>query len=307
MDSVLDRVRAREVAPARFLQLALASLVSLYVVVTTGAVVRLTASGLGCDNWPRCGDTPFPEKSGHAVIEFSNRLVALAAMAFTLVAWLAARRTPSLPRWVPWIAAAACLGTVAQIPLGGLTVIFELHPLLVMAHFLLALIVLAAATVVALEAWSLASGRGTPVQVPVARWAGVALVLSGIVLVATGAVVTASGPHSGGEDIRRLGLQVVDAVYVHVRATAVFGIALLVVAWFVWRARRQAPGLFLALLGLLGLLVLQMAVGEIQYRSALPWWLVLIHISVAAAIWAWTVGLAVALWRPPGPLVRRRT
>jgi heme a synthase len=307
VDSVLDRVRAREIAPVRFLQLALVSLASLYLVVTTGAVVRLTASGLGCDNWPRCGETPFPEKSGHALIEFSNRMVALTAMALTLVAWLAARRTPLLPRWVTWLSAGAFFGTVSQIPLGGLTVIFDLNPALVMAHFVLALVVLASAAVVAVEAWALVSGRAPPAVQAGGRWAGVVLAAACGVLVVTGTVVTASGPHSGGEDIRRLGIQVVDAVYVHVRATAVFGAAFLVLAWFVWKAHRAAPGLLVALLALLGLLGLQMAVGEIQYRTALPWWLVLIHVALAAAIWAWTVALALALWRPPDPLVRPRT
>ena len=55
---------------------------------------------------------------------------------------------------------------------------------------------------------------------------------------------------------------------------------------------------------LLALLLLQMAVGEIQYRNQLPWWLVLVHVGLAAAVWAWTVGLATALWRTPAPLVR---
>jgi len=305
VDTVLARVRAREVSPARFLQLALLSVVSLYVVVTTGALVRLTASGLGCDNWPRCGDTPFPETGYHAFIEFGNRVVAVGAMLCTLIAWLAARRTHGLPHWVKITALAAFLGTVAQIPLGGLTVIFELHPLLVMSHFLLALVVLALAVVVTVEAWSLQSGRAAPIE---PRWwrifalVGVAACLA---LVVTGAVVTASGPHSGGEDIRRLGVQVTDAVYVHVRATAVFGVGLLVAAWFLVKNRAAYPGLLRWGAVLLGVLVAQMTVGEIQYRNALPWGLVLVHVALAAAIWALTVGLVYAAWRPPAALAAR--
>ena len=86
------RVRVRDVSASRFLRIAVASAFSLYVVVTTGAVVRLTASGLGCDHWPRCGSTPFPEKGGHAFIEFGNRVISLGAIVVTLLAWLAARR-----------------------------------------------------------------------------------------------------------------------------------------------------------------------------------------------------------------------
>ena len=305
MDSVLERARAVEVSPARFLVAALVSLGSLYVVVTTGAVVRLTASGLGCDNWPRCGDRPFPEKGGHAIIEFGNRMVALVAIGCTLLAWLAARRAPGLAGWVRTAALAVFLGTVAQIPLGGLTVIFDLHPLLVMAHFLLALVVLGLAVVVALEAWSARRGRGEPLE-PL-WWRRFALlgVAACLVLVVTGAVVSASGPHSGGEDIRRLGVDVRDTVYVHVRATAVFGIGLLVGAWFLVRNRRRYPGLMRLGLALLGLLLAQMAVGEIQYRNALPWWLVLLHVMLATAIWGLTVAIVYGAWRPPAPLTRR--
>jgi cytochrome c oxidase assembly protein subunit 15 len=305
VDTVLARVRTREVSPPRFLQLAVLSVVSLYVVVTSGAVVRLTASGLGCDNWPRCGDTPFPEKGHHAFIEFGNRVVALGAMACTLIAWLAARRTRGLPRWVRIAALGAFAGTVGQIPLGGLTVIFDLHPLLVMAHFLLALVVLAVAVVVAIEALSLHSGRASPVGPRWWRVFALAGVAACFVLVVTGAVVTASGPHSGGEDIRRLGIQVVDAVYVHVRATAVFGIGLLVAGWFLVRNRATYPGLFRWGLALLGVLAVQMAVGEVQYRNALPWWLVLIHVALATAVWGLTVGLVYAVWRPPATLAAR--
>ena len=91
------RARSRDVSPRRFVQLAAGSVLTLWVVVTSGAVVRLTASGLGCDNWPRCGDTPFPEKGGHAAIEFGNRMVALVGIVLALVTWLAARRVRGCP------------------------------------------------------------------------------------------------------------------------------------------------------------------------------------------------------------------
>ena len=54
---------------------------------------------------------------------------------------------------------------------------------------------------------------------------------------------------------------------------------------------------------LLGVLLAQMLVGEIQYRNALPWGLVLVHVTLAATIWALTVGVVYALWRPPLALV----
>jgi cytochrome c oxidase assembly protein subunit 15 len=306
VDSVLARVREREISGARFLRTAAIAAGSLLVVVTTGAVVRLTASGLGCDNWPRCGSTPFPEKGGHAVIEFGNRVIAFGSIVMTLLVWLAARRTRGAAPWVRRLALAVWLGTVAQIPLGGITVIFDLHPLLVMSHFLLALVVLAGSVVVALEAWSIHAGQGAPVGPRWWRLAALVGVPACLALVVTGAVTSASGPHSGGEDIRRLGVGIVDAVYVHVRAVAVFGIGYLLVAGWLARHRRQLPRLTGLAAFLLGALVLQMVLGEVQYRSHLPWGLVLVHVMLAAVVWSSTVALVYAIWRPPAPLAGRR-
>lgn len=293
----LARRRSVEVTPAVFRKLALAAAVAIFVVVTTGAVVRLTASGLGCDNWPRCGDTPFPERGGHAAIEFGNRVIALVTIGFTLVSWLAARRVAGLARWVARLALVVFLGTVAQIPLGGLTVIFELHPLLVMSHFLLALAVLGAAVVVALEARGLEIGRAEPLVPRELRRLALVLAAACLALVVTGTFATAAGPHSGGADIRRLGTAA-TAVYVHVRATAVFGCVFLFVLGYLAARRNRSPRLFHAALGLLTLLAVQMTVGEIQFNTGLLWWLVLIHVALAAAVWVWTVVLATLFWRP---------
>ena len=101
------------------------------------------------------------------MVEFGNRVVAVVGILAALVTWLASRRVDGLPRWVRRAALAAFLGTIAQIPLGGLTVILDLHPLAVMSHFLLALVVVALAVVVAGEAWGHARGRGAPVA---PRW-----------------------------------------------------------------------------------------------------------------------------------------
>jgi heme a synthase len=303
VDSVLARVREREVSSARFLHAATIAAGSLLIVVTTGAVVRLTASGLGCDNWPRCGSTPFPEKGGHAFIEFGNRVIAFGSIVLTLVAWLAARRTRGVPTWVRRLALGVWLGTVAQIPLGGITVIFDLHPLLVMTHFLLALVVLGGAVVVALEAWAVEAGRGSAVGPPWWRAAALVGVPACLALVVTGAVASASGPHSGGEDIRRLGIGIVDAVYVHVRAVAVFGVGFVLVASWLARHRHEVPRLAGLAGFLLAALIVQMVLGEVQYRSHLPWGLVLVHIVLAAVVWSTTVALVYSIWRPPAPLV----
>ena len=125
-------------------------------------------------------------------------------------------------------------------------------------------------------------------------------------LVVTGAVATASGPHPGSsDDVERLGLGIVDTVYVHVRVAAVFGIGVLVVGWFLRRLRADYPGLLRIWIGLLAVLVAQAILGEVQYRNALPWGLVLVHVVLASAIWAFSLALAFSLWRPPAPLRRQ--
>ena len=103
------------------------------------------------------------------------------------------------------------------------------------------------------------------------------------------------------------GLQIRDTVYVHVRATAVYGIGFLLVAWQLLRVRREAPGVVRLAAVLLAVLLVQMLVGEIQYRNALPWGLVLVHVTLGATIWGLTVAVAHSLWRPPLPLVAPAT
>jgi heme A synthase len=87
-------------------------------------------------------------------------------------------------------------------------------------------------------------------------------------------------------------------VYIHVRATAVFGVSFLVVLAALARNRRRARVPFLLALGVLAALLVQMAVGEVQWRSSLPWGVVLVHVALAAAVWVGTVALATLLWRP---------
>jgi len=104
--------------------------------------------------------------------------------------------------------------------------------------------------------------------------------------------------------VRRLG-SFQPAVYVHVRATAVFGVSLLLLLAYLWRRGRETRGLLYATLALLGLVLVQMAVGETQYRTQLPWWLVLVHVTVASTVWAATTAVVVSFFRPVAALARR--
>jgi cytochrome c oxidase assembly protein subunit 15 len=299
-------VRARTLSAASFLRIAVASFVALFLVVTSGAFVRLTGSGLGCENWPRCGDKPYPEQGFHAFVEFGNRMVALVGIVLSLVTVLAARRVVGLSRGGRLAALGAFLVAIAQIPMGGITIALELHPLAVMAHFLLGIAVLGFALVAVLEGWGLLRGLAPPAGSRRLRQVVTFLGLPALAaLVVSGAVATASGPHPGAsEDVKRLGVAITETVYVHVRVAAAVGIGVLVVGWFLWKLRPTYPGIVALWLALVGALVLQAVLGEVQYRNALPWGLVLVHVFLAAAIWTLGLALAHVLWRPPRPLSR---
>jgi cytochrome c oxidase assembly protein subunit 15 len=297
VESGVSRARPLAAIGGHVRALALASAAMLWLIVASGATVRLTASGLGCEHWPGCQPGQvLPEKGYHSVIEFSNRIVASVTIVVTLLAWLAARRAEGLPRWASRLALATFAGTLAQAPLGAITVASHLNPVIVLSHLLLSIAVLGAGVVVAIEALRLDGAREPYVPERVRRL-GVVLAAACLALVVSGTLVTAAGPHPGSTAVRRLG-SFQPAVEVHVRATAVFGIAFAVLLAYLFTQRRRWPGIFAVALGVLVVLAAQMAVGEIQYRTRLPWWLVLVHVSLAAAVWAAVVAFVALLWRP---------
>lgn len=289
------RVRLPRVSPALFRSFCVVALGAIVFVTITGATVRLTGSGLGCENWPRCGDTFLPPKSFNSLVEFSNRAVGVAVGIATVIAALAAFRVRNLPRWLLWGAIALPVSVAAQGVLGGITVLTELHPLIVMGHFLLSVAAIALAVVVVLGAHWFASGRADRVVPRWLTWLGAGLLPLLVALVVSGAFVTAAGPHSGGEDIPRFG-NLETALYVHVRVTAAFGIGFLVLLAALWRDRKPLRVEAIIAGGVLAVLVGQMVVGEVQWRNHLvPWWLILIHVTLATAVFAGMTLLAARL------------
>src|SRR5687767_16009246 len=102
------RTRSLEVSTERFQKLALASAISLYVIIASGATVRLTGSGLGCEGWPGCSPgAVFPEQSYHSFIEFGNRVVSVFPILLSLATAASTPFVRGLPRWVQTTAWAA--------------------------------------------------------------------------------------------------------------------------------------------------------------------------------------------------------
>ena len=215
----------------------------------------------------------------------------------TLVAWLAARRTPGLLRGDRSLALWVFLGTLAQAPLGLITVKLHLHPLIVMTHLLLSAVVLAGGVVLLVEALRLELGTVPPLVPRRLRRIGLVFAGAAGVLVVSGTFATAAGPHSGGQDVKRFGT-FWTSLQVHAYIVAVFAAAFVWLLAALWSRRERSPRLFRLALVLAGLLAVQIVVGEVQYRTHLPWGLVLVHVFLAALVWAAIVGLVTLLYRP---------
>ena len=306
--TALARMRAYEVSPARFVQLALVNTLLLWLIVGSGAAVRLTDSGLGCRAWPGCErGRPLPEKDIHAFVEFGNRLVGGVVITLTLVTWLAARRVPGLPAWARRVALLVFLGALAQAPIGYLAVATDLRWPVVMTHLLLSFALLAGAVVVTVEAFGLRDGRSPPIVPPELRRLALVFVAAGLALVVSGTFATAAGPHSGGgEDIDRFG-SLEPTVYVHGAIVGAFLLSFLFAIGYLAAYRQRSPALFRFGAGVLVLLLIQMGVGELQWRAELPWEIVLVHVVLAAAVWSGTVALAALFFRPPRSMVPAST
>jgi cytochrome c oxidase assembly protein subunit 15 len=265
--------------------------------------VRLTDSGLGCRHWPGCErGHPLPAKDSHAFVEFGNRLVGGVVITLALVTWLAARRTPGLPDWARRVALLVFLGALAQAPLGYLAVASDLRWPVVMAHLLLSIALLAGAVVLAVEALGLRDGLSPPLVPRELRALALVFTTAGFALILSGTFATAAGPHSGGGDhIDRFG-SLERAVYLHGAVVGAFLLSFLFAIGYLAAYRDRSPALFKLGLGVLALLLGQMAIGEVQWRTKLPWELVLVHVVLAAAVWAGTIALATLFFRPPRSL-----
>ena len=275
----------------------IANLVAQAGIVVTGAIVRITASGLGCPTWPECVDgsivpTSTQEEEWQKYVEFGNRLLTFALLFLAVAAVVAAlvdrrRRSgaglPARPALVA-LAFIPIVGTVGQALLGGITVLTGLHPLIVGAHFLLSMLIIAG--VVALVARSGDDGDSTVewlVPRPVRLLAWALLAASAAVLV-VGVLVTSTGPHSGDSTAERLAWDPRTVAWLHADLVLLFlGLLIgLLVALTVthapWRARRRAWLL-------LGIALAQGLVGYTQYFTGLPELLVVIHVIGAVLLW----------------------
>jgi cytochrome c oxidase assembly protein subunit 15 len=270
-------------------RLAVLSLIGQTVLVVTGGAVRLTASGLGCPTWPRCTDASLvntPEMGIHGIIEFGNRLLtfALAAVAVLMLVYLWNLRKERRDLFL------LALGLLASIPaqavIGGITVLTQLNPWVVGLHFLVSMALVVLATLLVNRAYGRTGkfrtasldalpGAARPVMTAVALFSAVAVCL--------GVVVTGAGPHAGDADAPRNNLDWDLFSHIHavpaylITAGALFALILVI------RGRISGP-FRIAVFLLVGVTLLQAAIGFTQYYNGIPALLVGAHMLGAALL-----------------------
>jgi cytochrome c oxidase assembly protein subunit 15 len=292
-----DRLR---ITPQLYATVALVALGALSLIVLTGAGVRLTGSGLGCPDWPKCYGQTVPPLNTHAVIEFGNRVltgfVGFVVIAASILAWF---RRPF--RWhLALFGALLPLGVIGQAILGGEVVKHHLAPGLVMSHFILSMLLLDASFALAwcarYEPWERRRSNDR-----LGVWAVRALVPLGQLTIAAGTVATASGPHAGahaGQLVRRFDFEGSGTLEWVVQRHAVIATAFGIATIAVWLLLRRPGGDSRAagpLTAVIGLLALQGAVGGVQWALKLPSEIVWVHVALAVTTWLavlWTVATA---------------
>ena len=292
--SRLDRLRERwPVSPRVHAYAAWAALTLFTLIIISGAAVRLTGSGLGCPEWPRCNGTSVTPSDGHAYIEFGNRMVTTpVSIAAALCLVFALLRRPYRKDFTV-LGALLFAGVVVQAVLGGITVLTGLNPFTVMSHFLLSMVTLVIAS---LLVWRVVRERRaqpeTPSHDPLLVGLVRALTVFGGVVVFIGTAVTASGPYAGGEGtddtVSRLTLfgddTFNDIITWHARIAMVFGIA--AVALWLFARLRGARALLWPLTAVCVLVGITGAIGTLQYHILdYPAWTVWLHVSAVALTW----------------------
>ena len=287
-------------APRALRRWAVASLVANIVLVVTGALVRLTGSGLGCPTWPRCTDDSYvthPALGIHGMIEFGNRMLTFVLIVIAIGTFASAVLHRPRNRKLRWLAAAMALGIPVQAVVGGISVLTKLNPFVVAIHLMVSLVLIALSVWLVRLTWELPPAPAGPWGVRFARIAFAGMWIA----VWLGTVVTGSGPHAGDEHSVRTGFD--PALVAHIHAVAVY---LTIAATFgaVFVIRNTASLLLLAVE------VVQAGIGLSQYHLGLPIGLVLLHLLGAALAIAAATNLFLSVRpaaapgepRPSGPL-----
>lgn len=275
-------------------------MIAYALLVVSGGAVRLTGSGLGCPDWPSCYQHHLTAVSSfHPMVEFLNRLVTVAVTVLSGAALVVtALRTP-FRKDLALLGGGLVLGIFAQIVLGGLVVLFKLNPYLVALHFVLTIVVLAAA----IALFHRACHNPTQAETVVGRelvWLARLVLASLTVVTFAGTVVTGSGPHAGGPGAKRIPIAFRTIAEVHA-TLALFTIGLTLAAAFAfWAAKAPSEVQGRARL-LIEVMAVQGGLGYLQYFLHDAAFVVELHLAGVTTLWIVAVGLYLSLHRHPQP------
>jgi cytochrome c oxidase assembly protein subunit 15 len=296
-------MRLPRVSPETFRRLAAVAAVALAAIVVSGAAVRLTGSGLGCPTWPRCTETSVVSPvSYHGLVEFGNRVVSSLVGVFVGIVAVAALLRRPRRRDLTWLAWSLVGGFVGQAVIGGLSVLFDLSPPWVMAHFLLSMLMLWASLLLVHRAdpgWRTGSPAVRRELVVLGR---LLVAAAGTVLV-LGTITTGAGPHAGdgSHHVKRLAIPLERITQLHADA-ALLLTGLIVATLFAVRLTQTSAGVRRRANVLVGAVLVQVTIGYVQYFSDLPPAVVEVHVAGATLLWGATLwlhlGLSAASARP---------
>ncbi len=273
------------------------SLITETAIVATGGSVRLTASGLGCPTWPQCTPgslIPTPELGFHAVVEFSNRTMSGVVAVVALLTFLFLARTRRQRPELFWLSFSLGILVLVQAGIGGITVLSDLESYIVGLHFVLSAIMVGLATMLVWFIYlPLPPAKRGPLWLARVCW------LTGIVVAITvlvGVLTTGAGPHAGDSDTPRNGLPTALLEHVHAwPAYATFALTIVTLA-LAWRAgiseTRNAAAV------LLGIEVVQIAIGLYQARNGVPPLAVGVHMVLACVLVASMVVVILSVTHP---------
>jgi cytochrome c oxidase assembly protein subunit 15 len=290
-------MRVPTLSPPAYRRITLFALLALTFIVITGVSVRLTGSGLGCPDWPTCAENRIVAPwEYHAMVEFVNRTITGLVSVAVMLAVLGSLVRRPRRRDLLWLSIGLVAGVIGQIVLGGLTVLFELKPGFVMAHFLLSMVLIANAVVLHHRAGRPAGPTRPAVSADLLALGRLATAAAALVIF-LGTIVTSSGPHGGDEEAERLPFLLPDVTRLHGIAVMLFLAVTLVI---LWRLRRAGVdrGILRRSEVLLAVVVAQGALGYIQYFTGVPALLVGFHVAGATAVWVAVLRLHLAFSVP---------
>jgi heme a synthase len=285
--------RHRTVSVPVFRWFALASFVSMIVIVLTGAAVRLTGSGLGCPDWPTCFRHRITGSwSVHPLIEYTNRVVTVVLVGVAVATFVAAWLREPRRRDLLVCSGLLIVGVVADAVLGAFVVYSKLNPWLVSLHMLLSLsMVVLGAVLYHRSKYVYGPGARADVRDPHFRLIARLLWIPFVALLAAGTVTTGAGPHAGSSQgqltARRLPIALIDATWIHSAAAVLFiGLVAGLLA-AIWRAA-VPDALRFGVRRLVVIALVQAAIGLTQYLTHLPAALVELHVAGAVSL---TIGV----------------